>query len=270
MYGSSHKHFSDAVPILSMHSSPHIRRFEEPIRHRRLNSDAKMRVMRLVTLCYHKVGTEAEEGRRLNIHPRRLESHVRFFLRRRYAFLRGKDLTEWPKTPSVCFTFDDGFVSTIVNGTPIFDTHKVPMSIYVVSSLVGSKSAWEGELARPLATWEQLREIQALGHEIGNHTATHPFLDKLTLAEQKEEIRICHEALLANDLKAESFCFPYGRLNAESSVALRENGYRIGLALGKRPPKETDSPLAMPRVVVAYSDGLPKLLYKLHVRPLLK
>jgi len=231
---------------------------------------ANMRVMKLVTLCYHKVGSEAAEGRRLNIHPTRLDSHVRFFKRRGYRFVKGGDLNRWPLEKTVCFTFDDGFISTIENGQPVFDRHEVPMSIYVVSSLVGKTSEWEGELARPLADWERLRAVQTAGHEVGNHTARHPFLDVLSLEEQREEILSCHAALNENGLRPNSFCFPYGRLNRESALALGSCGYRVGLALGKRLPKEGDSYLELPRIVVAYGHALPMLLYKLYVRPLLK
>jgi peptidoglycan/xylan/chitin deacetylase (PgdA/CDA1 family) len=231
---------------------------------------ANMSVMRLVTLCYHKVGSEAAEGRRLNIDPSRLASHIRFFLRRRYRFLRGGDLASWPLTPSVCFTFDDGFVSTVENGVPVFERFKVPMSIYVVSECVGKTSQWEGKLARPLADWDRLREVQALGHEIGNHTANHPFMDQLSPSDQAREIRGCHEMLLSNGLKPESFCFPYGRLNEKSPSVLEDCDYQVGLALKKRLPRPTDSPLEQPRIVVAFGDALPLLLYKLHIRPLLR
>jgi len=226
--------------------------------------------MKLVTLCYHKVGSEAAEGRRLNIHPARLDSHVRFFKRRGFRFAKAGELNRWPAEKTVCFTFDDGFVSTIENGRPVFDRYKVPMSVYVVSSLVGKTSQWEGELARPLADWPMLRDLQGAGHEVGNHTAHHPFLDELSLEEQQEEVRSCHLALKENGFRIDSFCFPYGRLNRESITALRACGYTVGLALGKRLPQKEDSFLEIPRVVVAYGHALPLLLYKLYVRPLLK
>jgi peptidoglycan/xylan/chitin deacetylase (PgdA/CDA1 family) len=229
-----------------------------------------MGVMKLVTLCYHKVGSEAAEGRRLNVHPTRLDSHVRFFIRRGYRFVKGGDLTRWPIERTVCFTFDDGFISTIENGMPVFDRHKVPMSIYAVSSLVGKTSEWEGELARPLADWDKLREVQGAGHEVGNHTASHPFLDKLDMDEQAAEILACHSALRENGLRTDSFCFPYGRLNDDSVKALQSCGYKVGLALGKRLPNEGDPFIEIPRIVVAYGDAIPLLLYKLYLRPLLK
>ncbi|MBC8065440.1 MAG: polysaccharide deacetylase family protein [Chlorobia bacterium] len=226
-----------------------------------------MRLMKLATLCYHKVGTEAKEGRRLNIHPDRLDSHVRFFKRRNYRFVKGSDLVQWPEEKTVCFTFDDGFVSTIDNGVPVLERHQVPMSVYVVSGFVGKASEWEGELARPLAGWDSLRKIQELGHEVGNHTVSHLRLGDLDGSEQRKQIRECHEAMLAEGLHPVSFCYPYGSLNAESDQVLQSSDYQVGLALGKRLPQTSDSQLAIPRIVIAYGDALPLLIYRLWIRP---
>lgn len=226
--------------------------------------------MKVVALCYHKVGTEAEEGRRLNIHPQRLDSHIRFFLRRNFAFAKAGDLAAWPDRSTVCFTFDDGYVSTIQNGEPVFNRHGVPMTIYVISDRVHESSSWDGELASPLADWETLRAVQSRGHEIGNHTATHPDLPKLPAEDQYLEISRCDLALKANGIEPQSFCYPYGHLDDTSVAVLRKLEYRVGMAIGKRPAVESDDRLRFPRIVMAYGDALPLLLYKLHLRPRLK
>lgn len=226
--------------------------------------------MKVVSLCYHKVGTEADEGRRLNVHPQRLDSHIRFFKRRGFDFVKAGDLASWPTRSTVCFTFDDGYTSTVENGEPVFNQHQVPMTIYIISDKVDEMSSWDGDLASPLASWETLRAVQARGHEIGNHTATHPHLNQLSLSEQHDEILRCDEAMKANGLESKSFCYPYGHLNDESVQALRNLGHKVGMAIGKRPAEKSDDPLVFPRIVVAYGDAIPLLLYKLHLRPKLK
>ena len=226
-----------------------------------------MDLVGLVALCYHKVGTEEAEGRRLNIHPVRLDSHIRHFQRRGYRFIRAVEADPADKNRSVCFTFDDGFVSTLENGAAVFDRHGLPMTVYIVSELVGHSSEWEGEQSRPLATWQGLVDLQSRGHEVGNHSASHPKFADLSLDDQLDQIRTCHEAMVGHGLKPESFCYPYGSLNTDSIRAVANCGYRVGMALGKRPAKPTDPRLAIPRVVVAYGDSLPMLLYKLHLKP---
>jgi len=212
----------------------------------------------------------AEEGRRLNIEPRRLESHVRYFARRSSRFLLARDLVgPWPEK-SVCFTFDDAYASTMANAPQVLERHRARGSFYAVPSKVGLSSDWDGEQARPLADWPLLREAQARGHEIGNHTFSHVHLPQLSPDEQSREIALAHQRLRDEGLEPGSFCFPYGSLDASAIEAVQGAGYGVGLALRKRIATEEEDRLSLSRVVVAFSDSVPALLYRLHVRPLLR
>lgn len=226
--------------------------------------------MDAVVLCFHKVGSQKKEGRRLNIDPQRLDTHIRFFSRRKYQFLRAGDFFQWPEHRSVCFTFDDAYASTLEYGQPVFERNRVPMTLYAVTQLVGMTSSWDGELARPLADWAALKSAQAAGHEIGNHTANHVHLPRLSFEEQKTEISLAHEDLLSHGIEGKSICYPYGHQDDLSQLAASQIGYNVGMALGKRPASPDDPRLAIPRIVIAFGDALPMLLYKMHLRPKLK
>jgi len=226
--------------------------------------------MRAFILCYHKVGPVAQEGRRLNIEPHRLESHVRYFSRRSFSFLLARDLAKpWPAR-TACFTFDDAYLSTMANAPPVLEKFSAKGSFYAVPSKVGIASDWDGDLARPLASWHLLRDVQARGHEIGNHTLSHVLLEKRSPQEQLKELVDADQWLRQEGLDPGSFCFPYGSLNDSAIAAVRQAGYSVGLALRKRIATSDEDLLALSRVVVAYSDSLPALLYRLHVRPLLR
>lgn len=228
------------------------------------------RSMDAVVLCFHKVGSQKKEGRRLNIDPQRLDTHIRYFARRKFQFLRAGDFRHWPERKSVCFTFDDAYASTIEYGLPVFERNNVPMTLYAVTRLVGMSSSWDGELARPLADWQALKYAQARGHEIGNHTANHVHLPRLSFEDQKAEISQAHEDLLSHGIEGNSICYPYGHQDNQSQLAASQIGYEVGMALGKRPARPNDPRLAIPRIVIAFSDALPMLLYKMHLRPKLK
>jgi len=222
--------------------------------------------MTATILCYHKVGTEAEEGRRLNIEPARLESHVRFFARRHRPFVLARDLSgAWPKG-LVCFTFDDAYSSTMMNAPDVLEKHGARASFYAVGGKVGETSDWDGEAARPLADWPLLRSVALRGHEIGNHSWSHPHLDRLDEKAQMKEVARADAALRAHGIDPGSFCFPYGCFNGDSTRALVLTGYRVGLALRKRLATKEEDNLALSRVVVAFSDTVPMLLYKLNIR----
>lgn len=201
----------------------------------------------------------------MNVEPSLLRSHVQFFDRRGYRFVTSSDLlTAWPRR-AVWLTFDDAYESAVSSCL----SQSVIGSFYVVAGLVGGASSWDGDRARPLADWALIKSLRKTGCEVGNHSYTHPRFADLSDELQAREIEQAHGNLAAHGFSTQSFCFPYGSLSASSTTVLAECGYSVGLALGKRMARPSDSLLALPRIVVAYSDKLPKLLYKLYVRPLL-
>ncbi|GEM_PF-771215 len=229
-----------------------------------------MRSQALPILCYHKCGPADREGRRLNVEPRRLAAHARFFLRRGTEFVTAGQLAErWPDR-GVCLTFDDGYASTIQNGFGALEVLGVRASVYVVTELVGSSADWEGGDGAPLAGWDELLDAHRRGFEVGCHTATHARMDGLDPEAQRREVLGALETLRGRGIEARSFCHPYGRYDSATLEILQGAGVPIGLALGKRPALPTDPRLELPRIVLAYSDGVAMLLYKMVLRPRLR
>jgi peptidoglycan/xylan/chitin deacetylase (PgdA/CDA1 family) len=226
--------------------------------------------MRTPILCYHKVGPASEEGRRLNVEPARLASHAAFFARRGYRFVLARELAEDWYGRQVCFSFDDAYVSAATYGAEALERAGARGTFYAVTSLVGKASDWDEDAARPLADLELLKALVGRGHEIGNHTATHVHLDRESTERQRSEIVDAHEWLVGAGLAPASFCFPYGGLTSETPALVASVGYRVGLSLRKGVSTDGDDRTVLPRVVVAYSDSLPSLLYKLTLRPLLR
>ena len=196
-----------------------------------------------------------------------LESHVRFFVRRKWTFLRVEELEgRWPES-GIVLTFDDAYLSAMTHGLDVLLKYRVAATYYAVPAYVGGTSAWDGERARPLAGWDLIRQAHGEGFEIGNHTMGHPDLSFLSAELQTREWSQAAEALESYGMHARSACYPYGKVGATSHDALRRAGYALGVGLAKRPAKPSDNPIELPRIVVAYSDRLPKLLYKLYLRP---
>lgn len=83
--------------------------------------------------------------------------------------------------------------------------------------LASMAEAWQVELPDvppaeyQAVSWEQLREMQAEGLEVGGHTRTHPSLARVGLEEARNEIYGCCQALEQYLGKAtRSFCYPNG------------------------------------------------------------
>lgn len=221
----------------------------------------------LPILCYHKVGPVVQEGRRLNIEPAVLESHVRYFVRKHRRFARAGDLESGIPAGCVCMTFDDAYVSAMTHAVEVLRRHGVWGTFFAVPGMVGGESTWDGGDARPLAGWDALKAAQSEGMEIANHTMNHLDLTTLAMAQQAAEIEAAEDLLIEHGLGGRSVCFPYGKFNASTMAAMDREGCNVGLAIGSRPARTGDELRCLPRIVVAYSDKLPKLLYKIHLRP---
>lgn len=229
----------------------------------------QIRLACLPILCYHKVGPVTEEGRWLNIEPTRLESHVTYFKRRGRRFVLSGELVGRLPADSVMLTFDDAYASVTENAFPVLRRHEVKAALFVVTGFVGKASEWDGPKARPLANWDALMAARAEGIELGSHSHGHNRLAELADEEQRFEIEEARQLLAERGVAADSFCYPYGSWNKSALANVAKCGYRVAFALGKRPAQECDDRLALPRIVVSCSDVLPKLLYKIHIRPFL-
>ncbi|MHC5879666.1 polysaccharide deacetylase family protein, partial [Streptococcus pyogenes] len=61
---------------------------------------------------------------------------------------------------------------------PALRQHRIPATFYIISNAIGTTGAMSAA---------QLVELSAAGHELGNHTASHPRLSTLTVAQVKAE-----------------------------------------------------------------------------------
>ena len=92
-------------------------------------------------------------------------------------------------------------------------------------------------------TWAEAKEMSDKGHEMSNHSWSHPNMTTLSEEELKEQIRKNDEAILANLGKpSTTFCFPYNAYN--DTVLAEVMKGRIGARLkefwlgGQHSPKE--------------------------------
>ena len=92
-------------------------------------------------------------------------------------------------------------------------------------------------------TWTEAKEMSDTGHEMSNHSWSHPYLTMISEEELIEQIRKNDEAILENIGKpSTTFCFPYNAFNEK--VLEKVMTGRIGARLkefwlgGQHSPKE--------------------------------
>ena len=75
---------------------------------------------------------------------------------------------------------------------------------------------------------EKVNAIYDAGHELGNHTATHPHMNKLSAAQMQKEIED-FEAMMVKITgeKTKVFRAPYGEYNDSVITTVRSLGYEV-------------------------------------------
>lgn len=97
--------------------------------------------------------------------------------------------------------------------------------------------------------WDDLRQLRAEGMIVGGHTVTHPWLARLTAADQDKEIAEGNDRLsseLAEPI--EIFAYPYGSYNEDTLAILRRRGCRLAFTTKVDVALDPARPLEVPRV----------------------
>jgi len=184
-----------------------------------------MAASRIVFLMYHELELS---GRRLcQTEP----GYVRYILpietfRKQMQWMKDSGLqglsvseaVRFPQQPSVCITFDDGCETDLVAAAPVLREFGLHATFYITSGFLGTPGYLNAD---------QVRELDALGFEIGCHSMTHPYLSDLPEPELKREIVDAKgqiEQILGHAI--EHFSCPGGRYDHRTLEMARRAGFR--------------------------------------------
>ncbi|WP_432821293.1 polysaccharide deacetylase family protein [Trichloromonas sp.] len=129
--------------------------------------------------------------------------------------------------PRYCaaITVDDAYRSFLAGAMPLLRRYGYPATLFVSTDSVGGDE---------FLSWDELRSLSAQGIEIGNHTASHPYLlnrnREETDAAWFERIRLDIERAsqaLRRELGQEPrlFAYPYGEYTPEVVALISELGF---------------------------------------------
>ena len=143
---------------------------------------------------------------------------------------------------TVAITFDDGCESDLLAAAPVLREFGFGATFFITS----------GWLGRPgFLSASQLRELAALGIEIGSHSMTHAHLTDLDDAALHREVsgsKLELEQILG--LPIEHFSCPGGSYNARVAQIAREAGYRTVCTSQVRANTSRTDTLALGRIAV--------------------
>ena len=127
-----------------------------------------------------------------------------------------KGKLELPDKP-IILTFDDGYEDNYTTMLPILEAHDMKATAYVITNQIG-KPGYMG--------WNELRDMQERGVEIGCHTADHLLLPDLDEETQWKEVHYSKLLLEWNGIHTIfSFSYPNGAYNSELPAMLKDEEY---------------------------------------------
>lgn len=149
---------------------------------------------------------------------------------------------------AVCITFDDGPRSILTVSKPLMDAHGFVGAVFLITDSVGGA----GKL-----TWDDVRELEAAGWEIGSHTASHIHATRVT-GEAYAKEAATSKAAIEEHIKGKcvAIAYPYGLYDEETLALTRDAGYRIGFTIDRGPMDQTDDPYLLPRQMVVNGNSM--------------
>ncbi len=174
-------------------------------------------------LTYHRVNDI--KGDRLSVHPAEFEKQMEWLKSHGYA---GVSVQEGllPSHRSdgripITITFDDGYLDNYTNAFPVLKKYGFSATVYIITG-----SVRRDEKDRTYLSWDEIKEMQSAGIEIGSHTVSHPRLTSVNLSSAKQEIEQSKRAIEQKfGTACESFCYPGGMWNKEIVRLVRVSGY---------------------------------------------
>ena len=132
-------------------------------------------------------------------------------------YLRAKKgLLQLPEKP-IILTFDDGYESNYKELLPILEERGLKATIFMVTNDIGK----DGYLS-----WQQLKDREKRGIEIGSHTANHLPLTGRSLDEAREEVKLSKLLMEWNGMKTiYTLSYPNGKYTTDLEQMLKEEEY---------------------------------------------
>ncbi len=171
----------------------------------------------LAILLFHRVTDQIPEDG-LTVSTARFRAICRL-LQRRFQVVSVSELARlhrgWQPLPprTVAVTFDDCYRDNLF-AARVLAEHGLTASFFVPTAFLDTEHVfpWDRHLpSMPNLTWNDVREIAALGHTIGSHTIHHLNLGKVPLADAQREIveskRIIEDKI---GTAVRWFAYPYG------------------------------------------------------------
>ena len=179
-------------------------------------------------LIYHAIRpyipSDSTSVRRYIATPDTLEAELSWLKTNGYSSITFDDLarhlTQGDSLPAkpVIISFDDDWENQFTYGLPLLKKYGFTATFYIWVVVVGMKHHM---------TWDEVKELDAEGMQIGCHSLTHPFLQRIRSDETlRREIFVSKQRIEEHIGKpVTSFAYPFGQYNERVIAFVKAAGF---------------------------------------------
>ncbi len=152
------------------------------------------------------------------------DSSLKGKLRRRLArLMHRRTVHSRPDRPMVTFSFDDAPASAALTGAALLEARGLHGTYFISAGMLGTDSDMG-----PIATADDVRLLQAAGHEIACHTFAHLDCARAEALEITADVMANGRALAELGVTApETFAYPYGDVSPGAKHTLAPRYYLL-------------------------------------------
>lgn len=218
-------------------------------------------------LCYHAIADHADDPTlaTYSIAPQRFAQQIDSLLAGGYTFVTARDYLACRKgiitlpRRSLLLTFDDCYADLLDAARTVLKPRGIPALAFAVTAMPSGTNEWDqANGVRPLQLLDAagLRELQALGIEIGAHSRTHRMMMGLPDSALKSETRGAADDLEAMGLpRPRFFAYPHGGRDRRSIAAVADAGYEAAFSLAFKDARERRNLFDVSRIQILGTDA---------------
>jgi peptidoglycan/xylan/chitin deacetylase (PgdA/CDA1 family) len=215
-----------------------------------------------VIVAFHRVNNRTA-GDALTRSPHDYELFCRFFRAHFNVVPLSEIVSRFERGESaeglLAITHDDGYLDNFEYAAPILQKLSVPATFFVCTRFLGSNIVppWDAALPERLGwmSWDQVREMQRMGFEIGSHTCTHADLGRVVGEAAHRELTDSRSHLERElGRSVDLFAFPFGgarNICPENVELVQQAGYRCCLSCHGGLARDGADVFGLPRVPIS-------------------
>lgn len=158
------------------------------------------------------------------------------------------------RSPAIAITFDDGYRCFATRALPILSRFGFPATIFVPTKWIGQRNTWDppSECELDIMSAEEIRQVVAVGMEIGSHGHAHIDMEAADPAaiacDVGKSMKIIEDL---SQRRPRFLAYPYGRSSPEARRIVMEHGFVTAFSINE----VGRGPYAYERVAITSLDG---------------